>query len=307
MSNATRSKRVRLWADLSLLLVAAIWGSAFVAQRLGMAQVGPFAFNAVRFAVGGLVLLPVHWVRSRAVEDMRFWPKERGAGDLRGGAILGLLLFAGASFQQIGLIHTTAGKGGFITGLYIVIVPLLLALVWRERVAWSSWLGAGVAVVGLFLLSIEAGPQKMQLAPGDGWVLGGALMWALHVIAIGQVAPKQDPLRLAIIQYIVCAALSLPVALILEPGAWAGVFLAAPAILYTGVLSTGLAYTGQVFAQRHTTPTHAALILSLEAVFAALAGGLFLSETLATQQLVGCGLMLAGMLLAQIRTAEDKG
>lgn len=123
----------------------------------------------------------------------------------------------------------------------------------------------------------------------------------LHVIAIGQVAPRQDPLRLAIIQYLVCAALSLPVALVLEPGAWVGVFLAAPAILYTGVLSTGLAYTGQVFAQRHTTATHAAIILSLEAVFAALFGWLLLAETLTTQQLLGCGLMLAGMLLAQLR------
>jgi len=306
MSSATRSRQERLWADLSLLLVAAIWGSAFVAQRLGMQQVGPFAFNAVRFAVGGLVLLPIHLMRSLANDGSLFSPQDQGAGELRGGALLGVLLFAGASLQQIGLIHTTAGKGGFITGLYIVIVPLLLALVWRERVPWSSWLGAGMAVVGLLLLSqpgvgrVQAGSQRMQLAPGDGWVLGSALMWALHVIAIGQVAPKQDPLRLAIIQYAVCAALSLPMALVLEPGAWAGVFLAAPAILYTGVFSTGLAYTGQVIAQRHTTPTHAAIILSMEAVFAALAGGLFLKETLTAQQIVGCGLMLAGMMLAQI-------
>lgn len=301
---AESSSREHLWANLALLLVAAVWGSAFVAQRLGMERIGPFAFNAVRFAVGGLVLLPIHWARSRASRANGGSQKllSPRSGELRGGLLLGLLLFAGASFQQIGLIYTTAGKGGFITGLYIVIVPLLLALVWRERVEWSSWLGAGLALVGLFLLSQqELGGLGFQLAPGDGWVLVGALMWALHVIAIGRVAPGRNPIRLAMIQYAVCSLLSLPIALVLEPGTWAGIFLAAPAILYTGLLSTGLGYTGQVIAQRHTTSTHAAIILSLEAVFAALAGWFFLEEMLSVQQLIGCGLMLAGMLLAQVR------
>ncbi len=291
-SHSTLTERKHLWADLSLLLIALIWGSAFVAQRQGMEQVGPFAFNAARFALGALALAPVvGWRRLRGMVGP----------ELRDGVLLGAILFGGASLQQIGMIHTTAGKGGFITGLYIVIVPLLLALVWREKPGWSDWLGAGVAVAGLFLLSVRA---DFRLAPGDGWVLGSALMFALHVIAIGKIAPRRDPLRLAVVQYAVCSLLSLPVTLMLEPGTWGGVLLVMPAVFYTGILSTALGYTGQVVAQRYTQSTHAAIILSMESVFAAMAGWLLLDETLTAQQLVGCGLMLAGMLLAQVRRVD---
>jgi drug/metabolite transporter (DMT)-like permease len=283
---APRSERLQ--ADLSLLLVAVIWGSTFVAQRLGMAEVGPFAFNAARFAVGSLTLIPV---LGRKRLRLPSWD------ELRSGALLGVLLFAAATLQQVGLIWTTAGKAGFITGLYVVIVPLLLALVWGEWAGWTSWLGAGLGAAGLFLLSVERG---FQLAPGDGWVVAGALMWALHVVAIGRVAPGRDPLRLAFLQYAICGLLSLPAAFVLEPGSWGGLLLVIPAILYAGVLSIGLGYTTQVIAQRHTTPTHAAIILSTESVFAALAGWLVLGESLSGEQLLGCGLMLAGMLLAQV-------
>jgi drug/metabolite transporter (DMT)-like permease len=280
---------------LILLAVAVVWGSAFVAQRMGMEQVGPFAFNAARFALGGLVLLPICVAR-----ETRFFGKNLvSSPTLRGGVLLGLLLFGGASAQQVGLVHTDAGRAGFITGLYVVIVPLLLALVWRERVGRSVWLGAGLAMAGLFLLSLNLN-LNLRLSPGDGWVLAGAFLWALHVIAIGRITPGRDPLRLALVQYFVCAALSLLAALVLERGTWDGVLLAGPAILYTGILSTGLGYTGQVVAQRRTTPARAAIILSMEAVFAVLFGNLLLGERLTPQQLLGCGLMLAGMLLAQV-------
>ncbi len=278
-------------ADLSLLLVAIIWGSAFVAQRAGMAQVGPFAFNAVRFAVGSLALtIILGWKRLRAT------PRE----ELRGGAFLGLLLFVAASLQQIGMVWTTAGKAGFITGLYIVIVPFLMALVWREWARWNSWLGAGLGTAGLFFLSVEAG---MQLAPGDAWILASAVMWAVHVIAVGRIAPGRDPLRLAFLQFAVCSLVSLPTALVLEPATWDGFLLVVPAVLYAGLVSIGVGYTGQIVAQRHTSPSHAAIILSTESVFAALAGWWILGESLSSQQVVGCGLMLSGMLLAQIHPA----
>jgi drug/metabolite transporter (DMT)-like permease len=288
---ASRGEQIR--ADLALLVVAMVWGSAFVAQRMGMEQVGPFAFNATRFALGGIVLLPIY------VVGTRFFGKNSVPGDLRGGVLLGLLLFGGASAQQVGLVHTDAGQAGFITGLYVVIVPLLLALVWRERVKRSVWLGAGLAVAGLFLLSLNLN-LNLSLNPSDIWVLAGAFLWASHVIAIGRIAPGRDPLRLAMVQYFVCATLSLLAALALERWTWGGVLLAGPAIVFTGVLSTALGYTTQVIAQRHTPPTHAAIILSSEAVFAAFFGWLLLGETLTIQQLVGCGLMLAGMVVAQM-------
>jgi drug/metabolite transporter (DMT)-like permease len=291
----------RLRADLTLLVVAIIWGSAFVAQRIGNAQVGPFTFNAVRFLVGGMVLLPtLIWRRLRrqgasapslaSSQNTKLW---------RGGLLLGVLLFGGASLQQLGLVTTTAGKGGFITGLYVVLVPLLLALFWRDRIKWANWAGAALAVAGLFLLSISL-REAFSIAPGDVWVLLGAFVWALHVIAVGRLAPGQDPLKLAATQYVVCALLCGAAALVLEWGTWDGVLEAAPSILYAGVFSTGLAYTGQVVAQRHAPAADAAIILSMESVFAALSGWLVLGEILTAQQLLGCALMFVGMLLAQL-------
>jgi drug/metabolite transporter (DMT)-like permease len=202
-----------------------------------MERAGPFAFNAARFAVGGLTLIPVlGWRRLRSLSR----------SELRSGLLPGIILFVAASLQQFGLVWTTAGKAGLITGLYVVIVPLLLALVWRQWAIWSSWLGAGLATVGLFLLSVRAG---FQLAPGDPWVLLGALVWALHVVAVGQLVPGRDSLRLALVQYTACSVLSIPAALLLEPGTWPGLLMAAPAVLYAGVLSIGLGYTGQIIAQ----------------------------------------------------------
>lgn len=256
-----------------------------------MEQVGPFAFNAVRFAVGSLALtIILGWRRLRAT------PRE----ELRGGVVLGLLLFVAASLQQMGMVWTTAGKAGFITGLYIVIVPLLMALVWRETAGWKSWVGAGLGTAGLFFLSVEAG---MQLAPGDAWILASAVIWAVHVIAVGQIAPGRDPLRLAFLQFAVCSLVSLATAVVLEPATWDGFRLVVPAVLYAGLLSIGVGYTSQIVAQRHTSPTHAAIILSTESVFAALAGWWILGEALSSRQLLGCGMMLTGMVLARIPQA----
>lgn len=285
--------RAELRANLLLLLVALVWGSAFVAQRLGMEHAGPFVFNAARFAIGALTLVPVlGWRRLRAV------PRS----ELDHGAVLGALLFVAASLQQIGLIWTSAGQAGFITGLYVVLVPLLLALVWRQRTGWETWLGAGLAAVGLFLLSVRPG---LRWAAGHGWVLGSAVVWALHVIAIGYLAPTHDPLRLALIQFAVCSLLSLPMALILERGARSDLLMAAPALAYAGLLSIGLGYTGQIVAQQQAQASHAAIILSLESAFAALFGWAVLGESLSLPQMVGCALMLVGMLLTQLSSLRS--
>ncbi len=278
----------RLRADLMLVLAAAIWGFAFVAQRLGMDFVGPLTFNAARFAIGAVVLMPLARLRARNAASWR--------DDLPRGLALGTVLFCGANLQQWGLITTTAGNAGFITGLYVILVPILgLAVGQRTRLA--TWIGAALAVVGLFLLAVT---DRLTMVTGDLLVLVGAIFWAVHVLLIGRFSPRTEPVRLAALQFAVCAGLSLGGALVFEDVAWAGIRGAAGPILYAGLLSTGIAYTLQVVAQQQAAPAHAAIILSLEAVFALLGGVVILGESLGTRGLVGCTVMLAGMILSQV-------
>lgn len=282
-----RSQTLR--SDALLLLASAIWGFAFVAQRIGMEFIGPFLFNGVRFALGALVLVPFIF-RHRNTSPLT--PARSSL--LRAGLPLGLLLFCGANLQQLGLVYTSAGKAGFITGLYVVIVPIL-GLCWGQRPPLATWVGGVLATAGLFLLSVT---EKFTLAPGDGLVLVGALFWACHVLLVGRLATRYEAMRLAAQQFAVCAALSLLVAVVREPIVLDALLGATPAIIYGGAFSAGIAYTLQMVAQRHTPPAHAAIILSLEAVFAVLGGWLLLQETLSGRALLGCSLMLTGMLFS---------
>ena len=280
-------------AEILLLLTAIIWGSAFVAQRVGMDHVGPFTYNGVRFLLGALSLLPLLWISRRSSPLI---PPGSGRLTLIGSLLVGLILFAGASLQQVGIVHTTAGKAGFITGLYVVVVPLL-GLLWGQRTPWGTWAGAALAVIGLYLLTMN---ERLTLTQGDGLVLIGAFFWAGHVLAIGWLSGRHvEPVLLACLQFIICGVLSLAIAIASEPISLEGLQGGALPILYGGLLSVGVAYTLQVVAQRDAPPAHAAIILSLETVFAALGGWLLLNETLAGRGLIGCGLMFAGMLLSQ--------
>jgi len=281
-----------LQANILLLLAAAIWGFAFVAQRVGMDHVGPLTFNAIRFALGGLSLIPL----ILATRTRRTHRPSLGRL-LGGGALVGTVLFAAAAAQQIGIVTTTAGKAGFITGLYVVFVPLT-ALLWGERTAWLTWLGAALAVVGLYLLSMTG---RLALAPGDAWVLLGAVLWAVQIQLIAHFTKSIDPLPLAAMEFAVCSLLSWIAALLTEPIAWAGVRGALVPILYGGFVSVGVAYTLQAVAQRHARPTPAAIIMSLESAFAALGGWLVLGEQLGARGGAGAALMMAGMMLAQVR------
>lgn len=277
-----------------LMLTAMIWGFAFVAQRAGMTHIGPFTFNAIRFALGAAVLSP--FVRREV-------PRGRSSmADARGILITGALLFLGASSQQAGLVFTTAGKAGFITGLYVVLVPLMaLPLGYRPGVA--AWCGSILATLGLYLLSAQRG---LSLAPGDGLVLLGAFWWAAHVLAIGHFSPRIGPLRLARAQFAVCAALSAAIAMAAESHGFGGIRAAILPLLYSGILSVGLGYTLQVVAQEHTSPSHAAIILSLESVFAAVGGWAVLGERASSRQAVGCAVMLAGMICSQISVPSTR-
>ncbi len=283
-----------LRSDLMLLITAAIWGTAFVAQRVGMDYVGPFTFTAARFFLGALSLLPLLLIlKSAALKPttgkarLNIW---------QGGLIAGSFLFAGATLQQVGLQYTTAGNAGFITGLYIILVPVI-ALLWGQRTGRNTWVGGILAVVGLYLLSIT---DDFTLAYGDLLQLIGALFWAGHVLIIGWLSPQMDALRLSIVQFFTCGLVSLGVALFIENPTFANIGLAWQPIAYAGLLSVGVAYTLQVFAQKTAPASHAAIILSLEAVFAVIGGYFLLGERLDTQGIIGCALMLSGMLISQI-------
>jgi len=277
-----------------LLTTAMIWGLAFVAQRIGMRYVGPFTFNGIRFLLGCLPLVPL-LLKNRGKRPASL-PFKSGTV-LLGGLFTGGVLFLGASLQQIGIVYTTAGKAGFITGLYVVIVPLL-GLLWHDRSTHAGmWTGAFLAAAGMYFLSVT---RSFTIAWGDLLVFFSAFMWAGHVQLAGWLAPRVGAIRLAVMQYLMCGGLSLGVAFWKEKVAWAGVSQAAIPILYGGLLSVGVAYTLQLVAQKKAPAAHAAILMSLETVFAALGGWLILGETLSLRALFGCALILSGMLASQL-------
>lgn len=281
-----------------LLLSAAIWGFAFVAQRAGMEYVGPFTFNGIRFALGGLVLLPMLVLfRGKTAPSATSTPRHRSWIAI-GSA--GVILFISANLQQVGLVYTTAGKAGFITGLYVVIVPLL-GLLGRHRVSATVWAGCGLATVGMYLLSVVG---VFSIAPGDALVFGSAIGWAFHVHIVSWLAQRRNPLQIAILQFAICSVLSLAVAAWTETIQISAILQAGWLIAYAGILSVGVAYTLQVVGQRHVPPAKAGVILSLEAVFAVIGGSALLGETLSIRGWIGCVLMLGGMMLAQARTQK---
>ncbi len=297
-------------ANLLLLLTATIWGFAFVAQRLGMDHIGPFTYNGVRFALGSLSLIPLMLVTGKRRHQAPHLPQERPdfKTALTFGFTAGTVLFIGASLQQVGLRYTTVGNAGFITGLYVVLVPLM-GLFWKQRPETGTWIGAVLATAGLWFLSVT---DSFTISFGDLLELIGAFFWAGHVLIVGWLSPKIDAIRLSFFQFAACSVLSLITAFITEPVSMNGIFHAAVPILYGGLCSVGVAYTLQVVAQKDAKPAHAAIILSMECPVAALGGWLILSEIMTARGFLGCGLMLAGMLVSQLhpwlfgasRTAE---
>ena len=288
-----------LKADALLMITALIWGGAFVAQRLGMDHVGPFTFNAVRFALGAAALAPIA-MRSHGTRGDALSGWKAAVGSLGAGA----LLFAGSSLQQMGIIWTTAGNAGFITGLYVVIVPFL-GLFFRQRPGLGSWIGVVLAVSGMYFLSVTNGGIAMN--KGDILVFVGAFFWAGHVLLLGWLAPRMNPIRLSCVQFACCSVLSFFVALPTETFTLTGLYGAAGPILYGGLMSTGVAYTLQAVAQQDAPPTHAAIILSLEGAFAALTGWIILDEVLTPRALAGCALIFAGIVTAELAPNRTPG
>ena len=279
-------------ANLMLLSAAAIWGFGFVAQRLGMDHLEPFAFNGLRVLLGSLSLLPLIWFFAR---------RGQGQADqgslLKAGCLAGCMLFIAATFQQVGLLYTTAAKAGFITGLYLILVPIF-GLLLKHTTGITTWIGAVLAVVGLYLLSIN---DDFSMSFGDLLQFIGALFWAMHILVIDHYSGKVNALRLAASQFLFCGLLSMGVSFVIETPTLAGIQSGWQPLLYAGLVSVGVAYTLQVVGQQKANPAHAAILLSLEAVFAAIGGVWLLDESLSLRAWIGCGLMLGGMLLSQVR------
>lgn len=285
-------KNERLKSNIMLLLAAIIWGFAFVAQRVGSKYIGSFMFNGVRFALGSISLLPLIIYTNKKNKK-----SSTIKSALPAGIIAGSILFFGASLQQIGLVNTSAGKAAFITGLYIVLVPIF-GMFLKHKTGMNSWVGAFAAVIGLYLLSVN---ESFIVEKYDIYEIIGAFFWTAHILVIDNFTKKVDALKLSFVQFLTCSVLSLIIGFAFESNSIQGLYQASIPILYGGICSVGIAYTLQVFGQKFAKPSHAAIILSMESVFASLGGFIFLNENLGVRGYIGCIFMLTGMLISQIK------
>jgi drug/metabolite transporter (DMT)-like permease len=290
--------KIQLKANMLLLLTAAIWGLAFVAQKVGAEHVGAFTFNGIRFALGSISLVPLILFFNKKKSKLDENSDESSLKPtIKAGIIAGCALFIATSLQQMGVMDTTAGKAGFITGLYMVIVPLL-GLFLKQKVNKSTWIGIVIAVIGLYLLSIN---EDFSISKGDLLVLIGTVGWAVHILLIDNFTKKIDPIKLSSIQFATCSILSLVMAIIFEDINMVDISAAIVPILYGGLLSVGVAYTLQVVAQKNAKPSHAAILLSMESVFGAIGGAMFLGERIGARGLVGCVLIFIAIIISQLK------
>jgi drug/metabolite transporter (DMT)-like permease len=283
---------MRLKADLQLLLVTVIWGGAFAVVRYAANHNTVFLFNGIRFILGTLVLLPFTKLKGVYHRSNIIYV-----------VLAGFALYAASSFQQAGMNTTTAGNGGFITSLYVVIVPLILWIVWRERPSPLISFAVPMAIGGVFLLSTGG---SFQPKPGDVLMFISSFFWAMHVVVVSKAQGRIDPLPFAMGQYLLCGVLNFATGIFIEHPSQSDLLYILPAILYTGIFSVGLGFTLQVIAQKHTPPNDTALILSLEGTFAAIFGWIFLHETLRPLQIAGCSLILLSVILVQVKNGKMK-
>ena len=295
-------KNRKLLGNLLLILTALIWGTAFVSQRIGMESIEPLTFNATRFTCGMIAVGTLAIVRVRA---RRRKPERRSAQEIRVarrstilcGVGCGLFLAVGGFFQQAGLVYTTAGKAGFITALYMLLVPIANFILFRKRVSLQIWGAVGVGLIGMYLLCVTEG---FGLAYGDLLVLACAFMFCGHILCCDRFVQTGDPVMISAIQFAVASLMSGVAAFLTEQPTWDGIVKAAVPILFCGLISGGVGYTLQIIAQRMTDPTIASLLMSLESVFAVLAGALLLQERMSARELLGCVVMFAAIVLVQI-------
>ena len=287
----------RLKGSLTLFGAVIIWGSAFIAQSMGMELIGPFTFQAIRCGLAVLFLIPVSFLFDRKPGALKRWLDPRL---WRSGLICGLALFAAASLQQVGLVYTDAGKAGFLTAMYIVLVPIL-GLFLGQKPGKSAWFSVGLAVVGLYLLSCMG---VSQINIGDILLAGCALAYAVQITCIDRLAGDLDGVRLNCVQALVVTVLSIPFMVFTETVDISNILACSLPLAYAGILSMGVAYSLQIVGQKYLEPTTASLIMSLESVIAALCGWLILKETMTPWELLGCGLVFAAVIISQLPKKE---
>ncbi len=280
--------------DIILIIAATIWGFGFVAQKEGMQHLGPYAFNTIRFLLGALFVFII-----ASLKDLGFITKIKKKELIKGSA-LGFVLFLAISFQQTGLLYTTASNGGFITGLYVIMVPALGFLMWRKKTGIWSVAGSILATIGLYFLSFGSDHRTDY---GDILILVSTFFWAYHVLLVSKFVAKIDPIKIAFIQFLSCSMFSLFALCFKENITLSMITNSSYSLLYTGILSSGVALTLQIMGQKNASPTHASIIMSLECVFAAVGGWLILGELLSVKAIVGCAVMLSGMIISQVKTS----
>ena len=295
-------KKMSLKNITTLFLTAFIWGVAFVAQSVGMNYIGPFTFSCVRSILGGIVLIPCIWfldrlkMKEEGVTEKRTMSEKEKKTLLIGGICCGIALCVASNLQQFGVKYTTVGKAGFITALYIVLVPIF-GIFLKKKVGVKVWISVAISVVGLYLLCMT---EKLSISKGDFLVLLCAIVFSIHILVIDHFSPLVDGVRMSCIQFWITGILSAIPRFLFEKPSLSAIFAAAVPLLYAGVMSSGVAYTLQIVAQKDADPTVASLILSLESVFSVLAGWVVLGQVMSMREICGCVLMFAAIILAQL-------
>ena len=308
----------KMLGNLLLLLTAMIWGTAFVAQRVGMDSIEPITFNASRMALAAVMVGALAYVlrQKQKIEALRLALSKqtlpageehiaRNAEDstapwkntLTGGICCGLFLTAGSVFQQMGVVYTSAGKAGFITAMYMLFVPIINYILFKKKNSWLVWLAVFIGVGGMYLLCVK---EDFTLTRGDMLVCICALMFSGHILCCDYFVKLANPIELAAIQFATASVVSAVIAFLTETPVWAGIVSAAVPIIYCGVVSGGIGYTLQIVAQKYTDPTVASLLMSLESVFAVIAGAVLLGEQMSSRELLGCVIMFAAIILVQV-------
>ena len=279
-----------------LLMTAMIWGFAFVAQRMGADYVGAFTFNGIRFALGSISLIPVIFLFEKSEEKKEVHTQKMSV-TFKTGVIAGVILFTASALQQIGIeITGSAGRASFLTGLYTVLVPIF-GIFLGKRTPFNVWIGAILAVVGMFLICVN---EKWQIGLGDTVLILGAIFWTFHILVIDRYVNEMYAIRFASTQFAVCGALGIVCALLFETITLDGLMNALIPILYGGIMSAGVAYTCQIIGQKNADPTYASIILSTESMFGAIGGAIILHEVMTARGYTGCAFIFVGVIISQL-------